>query len=86
MVAKEEANTELIEKEKYGGGKKRGPYVKKEPRLLLDPVTRQERPFGPRDTAWYYNYVSKPKPGNNKFDKKFCRRFRCAAISPFSSM
>ena len=53
MVAKEEANTELIEKEKYGGGKKRGPYVKKEPRLLLDPVTRQERPFGiPCRSRW----------------------------------
>ena len=52
--------------------------MKKEPRLLLDPVTCQERPFRPRDTAWYHNHVSKPEPGNKKFDKKFCRRFRCS--------
>ena len=78
MVAKEEAADELIVKEKHSGKKIRGPYAQKEPRLLLDPVTRQQRQFGPKDTAWYFNYVSNPKPGNKKFEKKFRRRFCCS--------
>ena len=53
MVAKEEANNELIEKEKHSGRKMRGPYTQKEPMLLLDHVAYQEWQFGPRDTEWY---------------------------------
>ena len=77
MVAKEEASNKLIVKEKHSGRKKRGPYVDKEPMLLLDLVTHQDRQFGLRDTEWYFNYISNPKSGNKKFEKEICRCFCC---------
>ena len=33
-------------------------------------------PITPRDTQWYINYVSHPQVNNNRFRKKFRRRFR----------
>ena len=56
----------------------RGPYEPKEERLHRDVYSGEIRQFGPHDTEWYRRYVSDPSLLNNKFHRKFRRRFLCS--------
>lgn len=75
-LAKEEA----AQQAKAGGNtrKQRGEYETAEQRFFRDPVDGTIRRLGPRETAWYQNYVSDPHTESAKFRKKFRRRFRCS--------
>ena len=57
--------------------RKRGSRSSGEERLMRD-ADGQIRPFNAYDTDWYYRYVSNPDPEDNKFQRKFRRRFRCS--------
>ena len=77
MIAKEEMVMEQNASRHLSKRRKKCLSQPREQRMYRDEIDGTIKYFGPRETAWYQNYVSNPPLHSKKFRSKFRRCFRC---------